>query len=127
MKKLLFPVFAALFLSACGGLHSTIKQGYGYRLTEDQAATVVDQVVRSEIAGDRMLPSSKLVASGYDRALTDTHTYTASAIFVPRANAYGFELRHQGTMFKGPSKSKRMFVTITERASLVGQRVSLNP
>lgn len=74
-----------------------------------------------------MLPSSKLVASGYDRALTDTHTYTASAIFVPRANAYGFELRHQGTMFKGPSKSKRMFVTITERASLLGQKVSLTP
>ena len=125
--KLLFPVFAALFLSACGGLHSTIKQGYGYRLTENQAATVVDQVVRSEIAGDRMLPSSKLVASGYDRSLIDTHTYTASAIFVPRANAYGFELRHQGTMFNGPSKSKRMFVTITERASLVGQKVSLTP
>jgi len=127
MVKLLFPVFAALFLSACGGLHSTIKQGYGYRLTENQAATVVDQVVRSEIAGDRMLPSSKLVASGYDRSLIDTHTYTASAIFVPRANAYGFELRHQGTMFNGPSKSKRMFVTITERASLVGQKVSLTP
>lgn len=127
MVKFFFPVFAALFLSACGGLHSTIKQGYGYRLTENQAATVVDQVVRSEIAGDRMLPSSKLVASGYDRALTDTHTYTASAIFVPRANAYGFELRHQGTMFKGPSKSKRMFVTITERASLLGQKVSLTP
>ena len=125
MKKILLPLISALFLSACGGLHSTIKQGYGYRLTEDQAATILDQVVRSEIAGDRMLPSGKLVVSGYDRALTDTHTYTASAIFVPRANAYGFELRHQGTMFKGPSKSKRMFVTITERASLIGQKVSL--
>jgi hypothetical protein len=125
MNKCLLPVVAVFFLSACGGLHSTIKQGYGYRLTEDQAATIVDQVVRSEIAGDRMLPSGKLVVSGYDRALTDTHTYTASAIFVPRANAYGFELRHQGTMFKGPTKSKRMFVTITERASLIGQKVSL--
>ena len=125
MNKCLLPVVAVFFLSACGGLHSTIKQGYGYRLTEDQAATIVDQVVRSEIAGDRMLPSAKLVVSGYDRALTDTHTYTASAIFVPRANPYGFELRHQGTMFKGPTKSKRMFVTITERASLIGQKVSL--
>ncbi len=124
MRFFIFP-FIAFFLTACGGIHSTIKQGFVYRLTEDQAATLVDQVIRSEIAGDRMLPSSKLVVSGYDRALTDTHTYTASAIFVPRINAYGFELRHQGTMFKGPSKSKRIFVTLTERAALVGQKVSL--
>lgn len=125
MKKTALPIIASVLLTSCGGVHSTISQGYGYRLTEDQAAAIIDQVVRSEIAGDRMLPSSKLVVSGYDRALTDTHTYTASAIFVPPVDAYGFELRHQGTMFKGPSKSKRMFLTIMERAAIVGKKVSL--
>lgn len=109
----------------CGGLHSTIKQGYGYRISEDQAATVLDSVMRSEISGDRMLPGSRLVVSGYDRALTDTHTYTASAVYVPRARAYGLELRHQGTMFKGPTKSKRIFMTLNERAGLLGPRVGI--
>lgn len=121
--KLIFSLCILLLLPACGGLHSTIRQGYGYRLSEDQAATLVDSVIRSEIAGDRMLPSSRLVVSGYDRALTDTHTYTASAIYVPNSKVYGFEVRHQGTMFKGPTKSKRIFNTLTERAGLIGTKV----
>lgn len=125
MRKLIYPILAALLLSACGGIHSTIKQGYGYRLSEDQAATIVDQVLRSEIAGDRMLPSSKLVVSGYDRSLLDTHTYTASAIFMPIVNAYGFELQHRGTFFNGPIKSSRLFKVINERAALSGTKVSI--
>ena len=126
MRKILFPVAAAMFLTACGGIHSTIKQGYGYRLTEDHAATIVDQVIRSEIVGDRMLPSSKLVVSGYDRSLLDTHTYIASAVFMPVVDAYGFELRHRGTFFNGPVKSNRLFSEINQRAALCGKKVFIN-
>lgn len=95
-------------------------------MTEDQAAVLVDSVIRSNIVNDRMLPGSKLVASGYDRALTDTQTYTATAIAVPKFGAYGFELRHEGTMFNGPTKAKRIFKSLNERAALIGPKVPLN-
>jgi hypothetical protein len=72
-----------------------------------------------------MLPGSKLVASGYDRSLTDTQTYTATAIAVPRNSAYGFELRHEGTLFNGPTKAKRLFTTLNERAALIGPKVKI--
>ncbi len=128
MAKFL-PVLAllGLLLCSCSGTHSTIRDGYAYRMTEDQAAVLVDSVIRSNVANDRMLPGSKLVASGYDRKLTDTQTYTATAIPVPRQSAFGFELRHEGTMFNGPTKAKRIFTTLNERAALVGSRVSLKP
>ena len=131
LKKLLLKAFCSVCLlllaSGCGGLHSTVRQGYAYRISKDQAVTLLDSVMRSEIAGDRILSSGGLVVSGYDRALTDTHTYTASAISVPRLEAYGLEVRHQGTMFKGPMKSKRIFTTLNERAGLMGSRVAFNP
>ena len=94
-------------------------------MTEQQASTVVDSVIRANVATDRLLPGSKLVASGYDRSLTDTQTYTASAIPVPLANAFGFEVTHRGTMFNGPSKAKRIFASINDRAALLGPRVSV--
>lgn len=118
---------AVLALSSCSGLHSTIKGGYAYQMSEDQAASLVDSVVRSNIVGDRILPGGRLVASGYDRVWTDTQTYTATAIPVPRQQAFGFELSHEGTMFKGPSKAKNMFRTLNERAALVGKRVTITP
>lgn len=53
----------------------------------------------------------------------DIDLLKTSAIFVPPAAAYGFELRQQGTMFKGTSKSKRMFLNITEGAAIVGKSI----
>ena len=125
MLKFFGALCALAFATGCGGLHSTIRQGYAYQISRDQAVLLLDSVMRSEIAGDRMLSSGGLVVSGYDRALTDTHTYTATAVPVPRIDAYGLEVRHQGTMFKGPTKSKRIFMTLNERAGLLGPRVGI--
>lgn len=124
-KSVPFLALASLLLCSCSGTLSTIRDGYAYQMTEDQAAVLVDTVIRSNIVNDRMLPGSKLVASGYDRAMTDTQTYTATAVAVPRLGAYGFELQHEGTMFNGPTKAKRIFTTLNERAALAGPRVSL--
>jgi hypothetical protein len=122
----ILPLFGIIFLfTSCAGTNSTIKQGYAYRMTEDQAAVLVDSVIRSNIASDRMLPRSKLVASGYDRFVLDTHTYTATAIAAPRQSAYGFEVRHTGTMFDGPIKAKRIYKTLNERAELIGPKTYL--
>jgi hypothetical protein len=128
MKQLhLVPLLAlTLLVASCSGTHSTIRDGYAYRMNEDQAAVLVDSIIRSNIANDRMLPGSKLVASGYDRSLTDTQTYTATAIAAPRVSGFGFELRHEGTLFNGPTKAKRIFTTLNERAALIGPKVPLN-
>ncbi|WP_133795118.1 hypothetical protein [Prosthecobacter fusiformis] len=88
---------------ACGGA--------GRKLREDQRGR------------GRSLPGSKLVASGYDRFIIDTQTYTATAIAVPRQNAYGFELQHRGTLADGPTKAKKMFRTLNQRAARVGSKV----
>ena len=126
MKRFLPLITLISLFASCAGTHSTIKEGYAYRVSEDQAAVLVDSVIRSNIANDRMLPGSKLVASGYDRSIIDTQTYTATALAIPRLEAYGFELRHQGTMFNGPTKAKRIFQSLNERAALVGSKVSLS-
>jgi len=120
MKPISIASFVILLLCSCSGTHSTIRDGYAYQMTEDQAAVLVDSVIRSNIANDRMLPGSKLVASGYDRSLTDTQTYTATAIAVPRLSAFGFKLHHEGAMFNGPTKAQRIYKTLNERAALVG-------
>lgn len=122
----LLPLFLSALLVSCSGTHSTLKEGYAYKMTEDQASVLVDTVIRSNIVNDRMLPGSKLVASGYDRSLTDTQTYTATAIPVPAQQAYAFELSHEGTMFNGPTKAKKIFATINQRAALVGPKVMIN-
>ena len=122
--KWLLPILSLLLVS-CAGTHSTIKDGYAYQMSEDQAGVLVDSIVRSNIVNDRMLPGSKLVASGYDRSMTDTQTYTVTAIPVPRQSAYGFELKHEGTLFNGPTKAKRMFSDLNQRATLAGTRVSI--
>jgi hypothetical protein len=72
-----------------------------------------------------MLPGSELVASGYDRSLIDTQTYTLSAIPVPALNAYGLEVKHEGTMFNGPTKSERIYEYMKRRADFLGQRVPI--
>jgi len=117
--------FLPLLFTSCSGGFSTIKDGYAYRMTADQAHNVIDSAIRSNLAGDRILPGSPLVASGYDRSLTDTQTYTATAIPVPRRDAFGFELRHEGTMFNGPSKAAKIFKILNERASLSGTKVAV--
>ena len=119
-------VLLSCFLAACSGVHSTVKDGYAYRMTESQARGVIDSAIRSNIVSDRMLPGGALTASGYDRSLTDTQTYTATAIPVTAVLGFGFELHHEGTMFNGPSKARRIFDQINQRASLVGNRVSIN-
>ncbi len=64
MNQPVILFFAAALLASCSGTHSTIRDGYAYRMTEDQAAVLVDSAIRSNIVNDRMLPGSKLVASG---------------------------------------------------------------
>lgn len=125
MKHLFLACILPLLSIACSGTHSTIKDGYAYQMNEDQASVLVDSIIRSNIVSDRMLPGSKLVSSGYDRSLTDTQTYTATAVSVPVKQAYGFELHHEGTLFNGPTKAARMFKTLNERAALIGPRVSI--
>lgn len=117
-------------LASCSGTLSTVREGYAYQMSEDQAAVLVDSVMRSNIVNDRMLPGSKLVATGYDRSgfmHIDTQTYTATAIPVPRLSAYGFELRHKGSMANGPYKAKQIYRQINERATLIGPKVLVTP
>jgi hypothetical protein len=123
--KFLAALVIALVLASCSGSHSTISQGYAFQMSKDQASNLVDSVIRANVAQDRMLQGSELVASGYDRSLTDTQTYTLSAIPVPSRKAYGFEVTHEGTMFNGPTKAKRIFDSAVQRASVIGPRVSV--
>ena len=119
-----FPVFA-LWLMSCSGHHSTLSEGYAYRIDKAQAATLVDSTLRVHVASDRMLPGGELVASGYDRVWTDTQTYTVSAIPVTDAKAFGLEVKHEGTMFNGPAKAERIYEDLKRRAGLLGARVPL--
>ncbi len=121
--KLIASLTMALGVAACSGGHSTLSEGFAYRISKDQASTLVDSTLRGHVASDRMLPGSDLVASGYDRSLTDTQTYTLSAIPVPASNAYGLEVRHEGTMFNGPTKAERIYEDVKRRADFLGPRV----
>jgi hypothetical protein len=127
MKALRIVTSSLLTISliACSGDLSTLSEGYAYRISHSQASDLVESTLRGHIASDRMLPSSGLVASGYDRALVDTHTYTLSAIPVPELNSYGLKVTHEGTMFNGPTKAKRIYKDIKHRADLLGPRVPL--
>lgn len=125
MRELLSSAAAAVLFTSCSGSLSTVQEGFAFRITEQQASGLVDSVIRGHVAGDRMLPGSRLVATGYDRSLTDTQTYTLSAIPVPSKQAFALEVTHEGTMFNGPTKAKRIFDSAIERASLLGPRVDL--
>ena len=114
-----------LILGACSGTNSTLKEGYAYKISKADAGSLVDSTLRAHVASDRMLPKSDLVASGYDRAAIDTHTYTASAIPVPAHGAYGLEVSHNGTILGGPYKAKKIFEDLNRRAALLGPRVSV--
>jgi len=124
LTNLLLSLSAVLSIS-CSGIRSTIKEGYAYRMDDFSATTIVQSVLRAHIDNDRMQSGYGPVASGYDRSLTDTQTYTVSAIPVPRLNAYGFEVTHRGTMFNGPAKAGRIYRAVVERADLAGTRVPL--
>jgi hypothetical protein len=122
------PILASalcVLLSSCSGTHSTITEGFAYRMNEAQASEIVQSVIRANIVSDRIHPMMGLTASGYDRSLVDTQTYTVTAIPAPRLAAFGFEVAHQGTMHNGPSKARRMYESVKQRASLVGEKVSV--
>ena len=118
-----FVLISLLFLVGCSGTHSTLREGFVYRFTQDEAHTLLDSTLRAHVATDRMLPGSQLVVSGYDRSLMDTQTYTLSAIPVPKLNAFGLEVAHEGTMFNGPTKASRIYEDLKRRADLLGPRV----
>ena len=121
----LLALALCVVLSSCSGTHSTIAEGFAYRMNEAQAVEIVRSVIRANIVSDRIHPMVGLTASGYDRSLVDTQTYTVTAIPAPRLSAFGFEVSHQGTMHNGPSKAKRMYESVKQRASLVGEKVSV--
>lgn len=123
--RLVTSLGLALLMAACSGGHSTLSEGFAYRISKSDATSLVDSTLRGHIASDRMLPGSDLVASGYDRSLTDTQTYTLSAIPVPASNAFGLEVKHEGTMFNGPTKAERIYNDLKRRADLLGPRVSI--
>lgn len=125
MKYLLLAL--PLVIASCAGSHSTIRDGYAFKMTKSQAANLVKSTMEANIVSDRMLPTSELVASGYDRSLIDTQTYTLTAVPVPAKGAYGLELNHNGTMFNGPVKANAIFQSAVERASVTGTKVSINP
>jgi len=125
MKYLLLAL--PLIIASCAGSHSTIQDGYAFKMSKSQAAHLVKSTMEANIVADRMLPTSELVASGYDRSLMDTQTYTLTAVPVPAKGAYGLELNHNGTMFNGPAKAKTIFKSAVERASVTGTKVSINP
>ena len=114
-----------VLLSSCSGTHSTIREGFAFRVSEEGASALVDSIIRSNVASDMLLPGSKLVACGYDRFMLDTQTYTATAIPVPRQSAYGFELSYRGTRGNGPGRAKRMYADLLRRAELMGQRITI--
>ena len=124
LRLITLLTLAACF-TACSGSHSTLSEGFAYRISESQATTLVDSTLRGHVVSDRMSPGSDLVASGYDRFLTDTQTYTISAIPVPALSAYGIEVKHEGTMFNGPTKAGRIYEDLKRRADLLGTRVRL--
>lgn len=121
--KLIATMILTISLAACSGGHSTLSEGFAYRISKEQASTLVDSTLRGHIASDRMLPGSDLVASGYDRSLIDTQTYTLSAIPVPTSSAYGLEVKHEGTMFNGPTKAERIYEDLKKSADFLGPRV----
>jgi hypothetical protein len=124
MKSILFHL-PLLLLASCSGTLSTLEEGYAYQLSKADAGNLVDSTLRAYVASDRMLPGSPLVASGYTRSLTDTQTYTLSAIPVAASTAYALEVAHEGTMFNGPSTAKRIFEDAKRRAALLGPKVSV--
>lgn len=123
MLKHILPVVLAMCVASCSGSHSTISEGFAFQMSKPQASNLVDSVIRANVASDRLLPGSELVASGYDRSITDTQTYTLTAVPVPAKSAYGFEVTHEGTMFNGPTKAKRIYEAAIRQATAAGPRV----
>ena len=116
---------AALLSVGCAGTHSTIKEGFAFRMKREAARDVVQGAMAAHVLGGRIESASDLSASGYMRILLDTHDFHASAIPLPRADAYGFELSHSGTIpIQGSAKARRIYAAMIERASAAGERVS---
>jgi hypothetical protein len=121
----LICTLAVCLLASCAGNHSTIKKGFAYRMDEFTASSVAQGALRANVDSDRMHSGYGLVATGYDRSLWETETYTISAIPVPRLAAYGFEVTYHGTLTNAPAKSRRINHAVVQRADLAGQRVSI--
>jgi len=129
MFKFLIPVIFG-FLASCVGIsgnRSTLQEGYAFKITQNQASSLVETTLRAHVASDMMQHSGDLVASGYTRIGPDTHTYTITAVPVPRFNAYGLEVRHHGTRFSGPAVAKNIFEDVIRRALYLGPKVWISP
>lgn len=123
--KWIAAVAAMVLLSGCAGSRSTIKQGYAFKMSEASASRVVRGATSAHILGRRITFPTELTASGYIRHMLDTHKFNVSAIPVPAKDAFGFEVRHSGTILVGPMKADAIFQSLVERAGLEGPRVSV--
>lgn len=125
--RLVFILSFTLFLVSCSTKSSTIKEGFAYRMTQEQAIQVVKSAMASNISADRINPSSDpLTTSGYIRFAIDTHTFAASAIPVG-ADLFGFLVKGWGTMLaSGTIKQKAIYRDLVQRADLISGRVSLD-
>jgi len=119
-------LFVALALAGCAGSKSTIKEGFGYRMSEAAAQKVVNGAIASHLERDRISPPGDLSASGYVRFALDTHTFSASAIPTRKDSVYGFTVSNRGTMpITASVISGEIYNSVVERANAVGERVSL--
>lgn len=112
-------------VGCASGTHSTIKEGFAFRMSREAARDVVQGAMSAHVLSRRIESSSDLSSSGYMRVLLDTHDFNASAIPLPRLDAYGFEVSHSGTIpIQGTTKARRIYESLIERASAAGERVS---
>jgi hypothetical protein len=121
--KLLLMLNAAVFLAACAGSHSTLKNGFAYRMPRESARDVVRGSLAANVPNDRISCASDLEASGSVRHLADKHTFFVSAVPLPSRQAFGFEVRHTGTLFSGPSIAQHIYDAALLRANAAGQRI----
>lgn len=123
MKALL--LVACVFLAGCAGSNSTIKDGFAFRMSRDTAKEIVRSSLAANVPNDRIASASELDASGSVRHLADKHVFYVSAIPLPTYGAFGFEVRHTGTLFSGPSIASRIYSAALLRAGAAGQRISI--
>ena len=125
MKQILLLI-TTLMLVSCAGHLSTLKEGYAYQISKPEAEDIVTSVmhVHTSRVSVRKLSSGGIEADGYDRSIIDTQFYNLAAIPSSKPNAFGFEVKHKGTMFNGPRTAKRIYDDAKYRASLKGSRVT---
>lgn len=123
--RLVLAFLLPLALVACSGTNSTLREGFAYRMSREDAKAVVHGAIAANVSPDRINPAGELVASGYDRSMLDTQTFNASAVHIPAKDAYGFEVSHYGTMLNGPARASQIYRSLLQRADATGQRISV--